>query len=160
MRIRQMTIDDYDAVLALWQQVDGLQLRDADSRDAIARYLERNPGLSFVASDDAQLSGAATVKLGAEPVVETVIGALMAGHDGRRGYIQHLAVDPHCQRRGVGDALVKICLSALKNQGIMKSHILVLAENTTAKSFWLDSGWLARKDVEVFSFVNSDDPNI
>ena len=76
MHYRKLQITDHQDLILLWQNCDGISLRDADSRQAMQKYLERNPGLSFVAEVDAR-----------------IVASLMAGHDGRRGYIQHLAVD-------------------------------------------------------------------
>jgi N-acetylglutamate synthase len=143
MNIRNLTIDDYDAVIQLLNATTGVRLRDADSREATARYLERNPGLSFVAVVDG-----------------AIVGCVMCGHDGRRGYLQHLAVSPHHRCRGFGSALVEACLSRLENLGILKTHIDVLVENQPAHDFWLRHGWQKRGDIFRYSFVKSRDPNV
>ncbi|MFS1430561.1 GNAT family N-acetyltransferase, partial [Vibrio splendidus] len=75
VNIREMAISDYDSVIALWCQTEGMSIRDADSKESIASYLDRNPGLSFVAESNNE-----------------IIGAVLVGTDGRRGYLQHLAV--------------------------------------------------------------------
>src|SRR4051812_11851089 len=124
MEIRKMTIEDYDVVIGLLTATNGVRLRDADSREATARYLERNPGLSFLAF----VNGA-------------VAGCVMCGHDGRRGYLQHLAVSPSYRRQGIGTALVETCLSHLADLGILKTHIDVLVENQEAHNFWRQRGW-------------------
>src|SRR4051794_6472286 len=115
MHIRTMTIEDYDSVIGLLTTTSGVRLRDADSREGIAGYLERNPGFSFVAFAD-----------------ETIVGCVMCGHDGRRGYLQHLAVSPDYRLRGIGSALVEACLAKLEGLGIIKAHIDVLVENREA----------------------------
>lgn len=137
-----MTIGDYDSVLALLTATSGVRLRGADSREAVARYLERNPGLSFVALVDG-----------------VVAGCVMCGHDGRRGYLQHLAVSPDCRRRGIGSALVEACLSKLESLGILKTHIDVLVENEQAHDFWCRRGWQRREDIFRYSFLRSHDAN-
>ena len=137
-----MQIDDYNDALALWQSADGVQLRSADSREGIARYLTRNPGLSFVAESGGK-----------------VVGTIMAGHDGRRGYIQHLAVQAESRNAGIGSELLRRCLVALKQVGINKSHVHVLSDNNIAREFWLARGWEMREDIAVFSFVNDGDDN-
>jgi len=142
MQIRTLTIDDYDSVIALLSATSGVRLRDADSREATARYLQRNPGLSFVAVIDGQLAG-----------------CVMCGHDGRRGYLQHLAVAASQRRRGIGSALVQACLTALANLGIHKIHIDVLTGNQPARDFWRRLGWQKRDDIFRYSFVNSPNPN-
>lgn len=126
----------YDAVLALWQSTEGLTLRDADSREAIERYLARNPGLSFVAFE-----------------ADTLTGAVLCGHDGRRGYLHHLAVAPSHRRRGIGSALAERCLQALAEQGIFKCHVFVRADNPEARAFWQRAGWTIRDDIVTMSWT-------
>lgn len=137
-----MAIEDYDDVMRLLTVTSGVRLRDADSREATARYLERNPGLSFVALVDGAIAG-----------------CVMCGHDGRRGYLQHLAVSSHCRRRGMGSALVEASLTKLQSLGILKTHIDVLAENQQAHDFWGRRGWLRREDIFRYSLLKSDDTN-
>ncbi len=142
MEIRGMTIEDYDAVIRLLTATSGVRLRDADSRHATARYLERNPGLSFVAFDGGE-----------------IVGCVMCGHDGRRGYLQHLAVSEHHRRRGIGSTLVRACLNKLASLGIFKTHIDVLVENRQAHDFWFRRGWQKRDDIFRLSFVTSHETN-
>lgn len=140
--IRTMLLTDYDAVMALMAQTPGVAVRDADSYDATARYLERNPGLSFVAE--------------AEGVV---IGCVMCGHDGRRGYLQHLLVLPAHRRAGVATALVARCLDGLDSIGIAKCHIDVFKTNTSAQAWWERQGWQRREDIRRYSFIRSGNAN-
>jgi N-acetylglutamate synthase len=130
---------DYDEVMVLWSHTDGLTLRDADSREAIARYLARNPGLSFVAREDGRL-----------------VGAVLGGTDGRRGYLQHLAVAPSHRGRGLGRALAERSVEALRALGIAKCHLMVREENAQARAFWAHLGWSERADVMLMSRA---DPN-
>lgn len=132
--IREMAIQNYDEVLALWQAAEGIGLSDADSQEGVARFLERNPGLSFVARDG-----------------EDLIGAALCGHDGRRGYIHHLAVSKSHRRRGIGRALVGRCFSALKRDGINKCHIFVFSDNKDAIAFWKNIGWTQRVELVMMS---------
>jgi len=132
--IREMTIQDYDEVLALWQTSEGVGLSDADSEESVARYLERNPGLSFVACDG-----------------EHLVGAILCGHDGRRGYIHHLAVSESHRRQGLGRALVERCLSALRQAGIDKCHLFVFADNRDTIAFWKGIGWTQRVELVMMS---------
>jgi len=143
MHYRPMTIDDYDATIALWSESEGVRLRDADSRAGIEKYLRRNPGLSFVAEEEGQL-----------------VGTIMAGHDGKRGYVQHLSVADSHRRKGIATKLVSLCLEALKHEGILKSHLMILPENEAAKQFWANQGWACRSDIQLYSFVNGDNPNV
>ena len=107
--LRAMQADDYTALLQLWQQGEGLVLREADSPEAIAAYLARNPGLSFIALTQDQL-----------------IGCLLVGTDGRRGYLQHLVVQESHRGQGVGRALLKAATQALSAIGIDQEHLLTM----------------------------------
>ena len=138
--IHPMQMTDYDAVIALMQATPGVSLRDADSRDATARYLDRNPGLSFVA----RIDGA-------------IVGCIMCGHDGRRGYLQHLLVAPPHRGHGIARALVDHCLAALAALGIVKSHIDVL--KTAGQAYWDKAGWTRRQDIERYSLIRSGSAN-
>ena len=142
MNYREMKLSDYESVISLWQEAEGICLRDADSREGIKKYLLRNPRLSFVAEDAGR-----------------IVGTIMSGHDGKRGYIQHLAVDTAFRKNGIATSLLQMCLSALKSAGIVKSHIHVLAKNKLAKNYWENRGWFRRTDIEVYSFINSDSEN-
>ncbi|MEP0931518.1 GNAT family N-acetyltransferase [Leptolyngbya sp. PL-A3] len=113
-----MAINHYDDVLDLMQQVPGVSVRSADSKEATARYLERNRGLSFVALDG-----------------DRIIACAMCGHDGRRGYLQHVIVLPEYRNRGIASALVERCLSELESIGIFKTHIDVFVDNDLANEY-------------------------
>ena len=140
--LRAMQADDYPALLSLWQQSDGLVLRDSDSPTAIAAYLARNPGLSFVALAQGQL-----------------IGCLLVGTDGRRGYLQHLVVQESHRGQGVARALLQAATQALQAIGIDKSHLLVLANNEPALAFYCHLGWTECTDVQLFSYTSSGNPH-
>jgi ribosomal protein S18 acetylase RimI-like enzyme len=137
-----MTMHHYDAVHALMATMPGITIRTADSREATIRYLTRNPDLSFVA-----LMG------------DRIVGCIMCGHDGRRGYLHHLAVDSNFRRQGIGTALVTRCLDALQELGIEKTHIDVLMDNAIANDYWASAGWTRREDLVRYSFTRSKDPN-
>ncbi|MBI6799386.1 GNAT family N-acetyltransferase [Pseudomonas syringae] len=137
--IRSMTLDDYDAVIELMRSTPGISLRDADSREATARYLERNPGMSFVA----ELGG-------------TLCGCVMCGHDGRRGYLQHLIVLPEYRRRGIAHELVERCLKCLDALGIYKCHLDVMKSNEATGRYWQGQGWTLRQDIDRYSKVRRD----
>ena len=130
-----MTIQEYDQVVELWQNSPGIALSAVDSREHIAEFLQRNPGLAFVARVDGQLAG-----------------AVMAGNDGRRGYLYHLAVAKEYQRLGIGQALARRVLDALKAAGIQKCHIFVVADNQAGLRFWQSTGWKKRDDIFVMSY--------
>lgn len=134
VEIEAFSIDAYDRVLALWQQCEGMGLSQADSRQAIEVYLNRNPGMSLIAS-----------------AAGMVVGAILCGHDGRRGYIHHLAVHPDYRRRGLGRTLVERSLDALKRAGIDKCHIFVFNNNHAGVAFWRTMGWTPRSDLGLMS---------
>lgn len=137
-----MTPADYDAVLELMQNTPGISLRDADSREATERYLVRNPGMSFVAETEDRL-----------------IACVMCGHDGRRGYLQHLLVLPAYRRQGIAQALVERCLTALEPLGIHKCHLDVFKTNTRAAHYWQGQGWTLRTDIDRYSFTREGNEN-
>jgi ribosomal protein S18 acetylase RimI-like enzyme len=141
--IREMDISDYSQVIALWSETEAMLLREADSRENIGRYLTRNPGLSFVALDG-----------------EVVVGAILVGTDGRRGYVQHLAVDSRCRGKGIGAKLISQAVTALEDIGIAKTHLFVANENLNAQSFYEKLGWFPRDEVRMYSFNSSPISNI
>ncbi len=131
MKITKMTIKDYDEVFSLWKNTEGMGLHsDTDSKKGIARYLKRNPGMSFVARDNGK-----------------IVGTVLCGQDGRRGYLFHLAVDKACRKKGVGKAIVNRALSKLASIGITKCLIFVFAKNRTGRKFWKHTGWTHRPDI-------------
>ncbi len=131
--LRPLLIADYDAVYALWQQTEGMGLNDSDTREAIATFLNRNPGLSTVACDS----------------TGQIIGAVLCGHDGRRGYLHHLAVSRTQRKNGIGRALVNTCLDHLVALKIQKCNLFLLASNTAGRTFWLHQNWTPREDIVV-----------
>lgn len=143
VQIRPMKISDYDAVFTLWTQSSGMTLRDADSRAAIDAYLQRNPQISQVAL----LQG-------------TLVGAVLAGTDGRRGYVQHLAITPPHQGQGIGKRLLAASIEALAQQGIAKTHLFIHADNDNARQFYRHLGWQVRSEVQLLSFNVSGNGNI
>ena len=145
-RIREMTLADHAGVVALMAQTPGVVLRSADGYDATVRYLARNPGLSFVAEWPGEQGDA-------------LIGCIMSGHDGRRGYVQHLLVLSEYRRQGIGEALINACLDALEREGIVKSNIEVLSDNHAALRYWAQRGWQRRDDIVRFSYLRGDDAN-
>ncbi len=131
--VQSMTIDHYDDVCAMWRQCEGLG--EVESREEIAAYLQRNPGLSPVAVAE---DGA-------------VVGAVLAGHDGRRGYLAHLGVAPRARGEGVARMLVEYALTRLAALGIGRCSVHVYVENQAAAEYWLHAGWRRRDDLHVFA---------
>ncbi len=133
MRIdyRVMTINDYDAVYDLWLYTPGMGLNSTDdSREGIAQYLKRNPSTSFIAICD-----------------EKVVGVIMAGHDGRRGYIYHTAVLPAYRGFGIARELVMNVMQALEEEGIHKVALVAFEKNDVGNGFWEHMGFLSRDDL-------------
>ena len=131
MKIRDMSIGDYTNAYALWLSCPGIGLHPADdSREGIARFLDRNPKTCFVAEADGRL-----------------IGTIMAGNDGRRGYIYHTAVHPNYRGRGIGSALVQAAIQALERLGIGKAALVVLETNADGNVFWEKQGFTVRTDL-------------
>jgi ribosomal protein S18 acetylase RimI-like enzyme len=131
MIIRPMRAGDYEQVYALWLGTPGMGLNTTDdSREGIERYLRRNPTTCFVAEETGEL-----------------IGVILSGHDGRRGYISHTAVKVAEQRRGIGTALVEQALAALKAEGITKVALVVFASNKAGNTFWEKRNFTLRQDL-------------
>jgi putative acetyltransferase len=128
--IKPMTLADYDEVLRLWQSAEGVGLNESDTRTAIASYLRRNRGMSFVAREGKNL-----------------VGGVLCGHDGRRGCLYHLAVASSHRRQGLGTKLVTRCLAELKRRGILKCNIFVYRHNADGERFWRTNGWKKRLDL-------------
>lgn len=132
LELAAMRPDDYDGVVALWQQSEGVGQSPGETREWLASYLDRNPGLSRVARHERRL-----------------VGAVLCGHDGRRGYLYHLAVAPAQRGRGVGRALVEDCLSRLAALGIARATVCVFGHNEAGLAFWRRLGWRPREDLNV-----------
>jgi ribosomal protein S18 acetylase RimI-like enzyme len=134
MELRDLALDDYAAAVALWKASEGVGLSAADAQPAMARFLERNPGLSAAAVEGDRL-----------------VGTLLCGHDGRRGLIHHLVVDAGHRRRGIGGALVRRALRGLRSVGIDKCHLLVFRDNQDGLHFWRRIGAEERVRLALFS---------
>ena len=128
---RVMTVADYDELYDLWLHTPGMGLNTLDdSREGIARYLRRNPATCFAAVADGR-----------------IIGCILAGHDGRRGYIYHTAVLPEFRRQGIARSLVEHAMSALEQEGIHKVALVVFGRNALGNGFWEKIGFTVRDDL-------------
>ena len=131
--IRPLRIGDYAKIYALWKDAgEGVGLGESDSRAAIGRYLSRNRGLSLVATSGGR-----------------VVAAVLCGHDGRRGYLHHLAVARKWRRRGIGRRLVAACLEKLRSEDIPKCNLFLFASNVKGQAFWRSLGWTVRSDLRL-----------
>jgi len=127
-----LTPCDLEAAHGLWAESEGVGLTESDTPDRLRAFLERNPDLSLIARDGTRL-----------------VGAVLCGHDGRRGYLNHLAVLPEYRGRGLGRQMIETCLAALATLGILKCTIFVYADNDAGQQFWKRCGWTARRELKV-----------
>lgn len=142
MTIRLMTQSDYDEVSILWKATRGMGLRSLDdSREGIAAFLECNPTTCFVSEEN-----------------HTINGVILCGHDGRRGYIYHAAVDEFTRRRGIGAALVGAVLGELRRLKINKAALVAFKENQAGNAFWERLGFSSRDDL-VYRDISLNDLN-
>lgn len=131
IKYRIMDISDYEQVYRLWLSCAGMGLNNLDdSKDGIKRFLDRNPDTCFVALEQ-----------------EKIIGVIITGNDGRRGYIYHTAVDPEQRHRGIATRLVNEAMGALKALGINKTALVVFSKNEGGNAFWEKSGFTLREDL-------------
>ncbi|MGM9616338.1 GNAT family N-acetyltransferase [Butyricicoccus sp.] len=133
-----LTADRIDACIAFWQQIEGVHLHTngEDTQEGIQAYLLRNPDCSYIAVENG-----------------TIVGAVLAGHDGRRGFINHLAVHPSYRKQGIGTALMHLTEQAFCRNGMHKCALFVLKENTKAAEFYQNIGWSEETIVNVFSKI-------
>ena len=129
-----MSIEDYPGMIALWQSLEGIGLSGADEHENLAVLIKRNADACFVLKEN-----------------DLVVGTILTGNDGRRGYIYHLAIKLKYQKQGYGRKLVEKALDALKTAGIQKSHIFVISDNQPGIDFWEHIGWTLRDDVLIMS---------
>ena len=135
--VRTMTIEDYDQVHALWMTIRGFRIRSIDdSREGVARFLRRNPSTSVVAVMDGK-----------------VVGAILCGHDGRRGCLYHVCVQEAYRRMGIGKAMVVACMNALRTEEISKVSLIAFTKNDVGNAFWRCIGWTKREDLNYYDFV-------
>ena len=135
--IRVMKMEDYDQVYALWSRIHGFGLRSVDdSGEGIRRFLERNPTTSVVAEEDGR-----------------IVGAILCGHDGRRGCLYHVCVDEGYRMRGIGKAMVVAAMEALKAEKINKVSLIAFTRNDIGNAFWKEIGWTKRQDLNYYDFT-------
>ena len=141
MNIRLMTIEDYEAVYTLWKSIKGFAMRSVDdSQEGVKRFLDRNPSTSVVAEEDGR-----------------IVGAILCGHDGRRGCLYHVCVHPDYRRRGIGKAMVVFCMNALSEEHISKVSLIAFTANDIGNAFWNTIGWTRRLDLNYYDFVLNKD---
>lgn len=135
MNYRNITAADYDELFSLWKSIEGMGLRSLDdSREGIEKFIKRNPSTSFCAVEEDKL-----------------VGCILCGNDGRRGYIYHTCVLPGYRKNGTGKRLVELALQALKNEGINKCSLVCFSSNELGNGFWNSLGWELRTDLNYFN---------
>ena len=135
--IRVMTLEDYDEVYALWMGIHGFGIRSIDdSKEGVERFLKRNPTTSMVAVADGK-----------------IVGAILCGHDGRRGCLYHVCVDENYRRHGIGKAMVVRAMEKLKEEQISKVSLIAFSQNDIGNAFWNTIGWTERLDLNYYDFV-------
>lgn len=143
MYIRLMTLNDYNDVFILWNGTAGVGMRSLDdSKEGMALFLKRNPKTCFVAVEE-----------------QKIVGTIISGHDGRRGYIYHTCVNEDNRKQGIGKKLVQAVLFALKNEKINKVALVAFSNNELAKSFWQAIGFERREDLYYYN-KSLNDQNI
>lgn len=139
--LETMKISDYEDVKALWLSIHGFAIRSIDdSYEGVKRFLTRNPGTSVVARYDGK-----------------TVGAILCGHDGRRGCFYHVCVHEDYRRRGIGKAMVVFCMNALKNEDISKVSLIAFSTNDIGNAFWNEIGWTKREDLNYYDFVLNEE---
>ena len=137
MNIREMKIEDYEKVFALWKTIKGFGIRSVDdSREGIERFLKWNPGLSVVAEQDGE-----------------IVGAILCGSDGRRGCLYHVCVHKDYRRQGIGKTMVIWCMEKLKELQINKVSLIAFTKNDVGNAFWKEIGWTKREDLNYYDFT-------
>ena len=135
--IRVMTLEDYDEVYALWMGIHGFGIRSIDdSKEGVERFLKRNPSTSMVAVADGK-----------------IVGAILCGHDGRRGCLYHVCVHEDYRKNGIGKAMAVACMRALQKEKINKVSLIAFKSNELGNHFWKDAGWCFREDLNYYDFT-------
>lgn len=135
--IRPMVIEDYDKVFTLWNSIKGFAIRSIDdSKEGVEIFLKRNPGISCVAEKDGK-----------------IVGAILCGHDGRRGCLYHVCVSPDYRRHGIGKAMVVFCIEALHKEQINKVCLIAFTKNDIGNAFWRNCLWTEREDLNYYDFT-------
>ena len=135
--VRVMTMEDYDQVKELWNSIQGFGIRSMDdSREGVARFLKRNPTTSVVAEEDGK-----------------VVGAILCGHDGRRGCLYHVCVHKDYRMRGIGKSMVAFAMEALKKEEINKVSLIAFTKNDIGNAFWTEIAWTKREDLNYYDFT-------
>lgn len=139
--LRIMTEDDYDEVYQLWMSIRGFGIRSVDdSREGISRFLRRNPSTSIVACMDGR-----------------IVGAILCGHDGRRGCFYHVCVHEAYRKHGIGKKMAQMAAEALHKEGISKVNLVAFTSNEVGNRFWQSMGWTFREDLNYYDYTLNEE---
>ena len=137
LKIRTMTIDDYDGVYNLWMTIKGFAIRSIDdSKVGVEKFLKRNPTTSVVAEVDGK-----------------IVGSILCGHDGRRGCLYHVCVHEDYRMHGIGKSMVVFCMKELQKENISKVSLIAFTANDIGNAFWKKIGWTKREDLNYYDFT-------
>lgn len=141
MNIRTMELTDYDQVYKLWSGIDGFGIRTVDdSKEGVEKFIKRNPGISVVAEDAGE-----------------IIGSILGGHDGRRGFLYHVCVAKKYRNHGVGRKMAAEVCKRLKEDGISGINLIAFQSNEVGNEFWKNEGWKLREDLNFYDFNLNED---
>ena len=139
--LRVMQLEDYENVYKLWMTIDGFGIRSIDdSKAGVARFLKRNPTTSVVAEADGR-----------------IVGAILCGHDGRRGCFYHVCVQKEYRKHGIGKAMAVFCMKALQEEEINKVSLIAFQKNEGGNQFWRKVGWTFREDLNYYDFTLNEE---
>ena len=139
--IREMQLEDYDKVYDLWMSIKGFGIRSIDdSREGVERFIKRNPTTSIVAQMDGE-----------------VVGAILCGHDGRRGCFYHVCVKEGYRKHGIGKAMAVAAMKALQAEKINKVCLIAFRDNEVGNRFWKSVGWTFREDLNYYDFTLNEE---
>ena len=144
LKIRTMTIDDYDGVYNLWMTIKGFAIRSIDdSKVGVEKFLKRNPTTSVVAEVDGK-----------------IVGSILCGHDGRRGCLYHVCVHEDYRMHGIGKSMVVFCMKELQKENISKVSLIAFTANDIGNAFWKKIGWTKREDLNYYDFTLNTENSI
>lgn len=139
--VREMTVEDYEKVYGLWTSIQGFGIRAIDdSREGVERFLRRNPTTSVVAEQNGR-----------------IVGAILCGHDGRRGCFYHVCVAKEYRKHGIGHRMAQFAMRALAGEGINKVSLIAFKDNAVGNAFWKGVGWTEREDLNYYDFTLNEE---
>jgi len=139
--IREMVIEDYPQIYELWMSIKGFGIRSIDdSKEGVERFIKRNPTTSIVAEMDGK-----------------IVGAILCGHDGRRGCFYHVCVHEVYRKHGIGKEMVVAAMKALQAEKINKVCLIAFRDNEVGNNFWKSVGWTFREDLNYYDFTLNEE---